>query len=72
MKPFGSELNSVNFGRPYEFKPKEGPGPGEFEVDSSLTKSKVRIAHITNEDTRKEGYHLDGSPVRKDYVAEPG
>lgn len=43
LKQFGSDLNSVNFGRPYEFKPKEGPGPGEFEVDSPLTRSRVRV-----------------------------
>jgi len=28
MKPFGSDMPNVDFGRKYEFKPKEGPGAG--------------------------------------------
>ena len=35
-KSFGSEVKpTINFGRKYEFKPQEGPYPGQYEVDSS-------------------------------------
>lgn len=34
--PFASGLPKVNFGEPYKFKPKEGPGPGEYEESKGL------------------------------------
>jgi hypothetical protein len=32
LKPFGSGLKNVNFGEPYKFVPKEGPGPGQYSA----------------------------------------
>lgn len=51
LLPIGSGLNNVTMGRPYEFKAKEGPAPGQYDADlaDSVTKPKGRFAHITNE-----------------------
>ena len=55
MKPFGSNMARVGFGRPYEFRPSTNPGPGSYNVDQglSLTKSRSSTA-LFKESKRRE------------------
>jgi hypothetical protein len=57
-------MQNVDFGEPYKFVPKEGPGPGEYEGQDKHTKPKVQFA-VIKEDT---------SPYRRpaDKTPEPG
>ena len=50
-KPFGSDLNNIDFGNKYKFKPGQNPGPGQYEPDKALThvKSKAYEAFIKDQ-----------------------
>jgi len=51
LKPFGSDLKNIDFGRKYEFKPKEGPGVGQYDaftvnsIEIVKPRSKYHIIH---------------------------
>jgi hypothetical protein len=57
-------MKNVDFGDPYKFNPKEGPGPGEYEGLDSQTKPKVKYAVIKD----------DTSPFRRpaEKTPDPG
>ena len=39
QKPFGSDLNKVDFGRKYKFKPDSNPPPGMYDPNDSFVKT---------------------------------
>ena len=41
-KPFGSDLNKVNFGSKYKFNPDKNPGPGQYEPEPAMSQTKMR------------------------------
>lgn len=43
QKPFGSDLNGINFGSKYKFNPGNNPGPGQYEPGKA-----VKIVHPTS------------------------
>ena len=51
-------------GSKYDWKPKDGPAPGEYEPADNMTKPKIQTAHI------KEETHPFRRPA--DHVPEPG
>ena len=49
VTPFGSDVKGrVDFGSKYKFKPKEGPAPGQYDIErsSSILKPRTKSALI--------------------------
>lgn len=64
LTPFGADVShKMPFGDKYKFKPKEGPPPGHYDIDSGLNASqtKSRAAHI-NEETHPYRRPQEQSP----------
>jgi len=50
---FGSDIKpNINFGEKYKFVPKEGPSPGEYDLNYSQTHPKSKGVYIEPEQPR--------------------
>lgn len=48
LKPFGSIKKKIDFGSKYKFKPKEGPAPGQYDIESAEKVVKKRASSPVN------------------------
>lgn len=61
LKPFGSDLNNINFGNKYKFNPGQNPGPGQYEPDKAVTQVKSKAYEAFIREGRK-GSNIDYTP----------
>jgi len=72
--PFGKENKSrMTMGSPYKWKANDNPAPGQYDANSSMTKSQSQAFSIPKTDMKyrgrlEKGSHLD-SPTRNNPTA---